>query len=102
LSSSELRRLSAEVDVLGEALSAGGGEPADVDQGEIAALLAAASRLFANSSPEPYGAASLAALELTPTEACTVAAAMLRSQSLTPFEFSIWFSGARVGGGDAR
>ena len=32
--------------------------------------------------------------DVTPTEACTVASALLHSQSLTPFEFSVWFSTA--------
>jgi hypothetical protein len=68
----------------------------------LAMLLRGAVRLYANGSAEPYGAASLRTLDLTPTEACTVAAALLKSQSLTPFEFSIWFSEGRIGGGVER
>ena len=44
-------------------------------------------------SPDPYGDEALAGLDVTTTEACTVATALLRSQGLTPFEFSVWFSG---------
>lgn len=69
----------------------------EVPQSEVTALLAAAVRLYAACSEDPYGAATLAELALTPTEACTVAAALLRSQSLTPFEFGIWYSSSRVG-----
>jgi sugar/nucleoside kinase (ribokinase family) len=69
------------------------GEPGGaVSQAEVSALLTAATRLYAACSEDPYGTAALADLRVTPTEACTVAAALLRSQSLTPFEFSIWFS----------
>ena len=41
---------------------------------------------------DPYGDEALAGLTITPTEACTVATALLHSQSLSPFEFSVWFS----------
>lgn len=69
-------------------------EPTDpvIPQAELSALLTAATRLYASYSDSPYGSTALADLRVTPTEACTVAAALLRSQSLTPFEFSIWFS----------
>lgn len=67
-----------------------------VSQAHVSALLAAAVRLYTACSEDPYSEAALAALEVTPTEACTAATALLHSQSLTPFEFSIWFSGSRV------
>lgn len=73
--------------------------PTAASQSDVSALLAAACRVYAALSDDPYGCAALADLRLTTTEACTVAAALLRSQSLTPFEFSIWFGGGRVGGG---
>ena len=69
---------------------------AGVSQADVSALLAAAVRLYTACSEDPYSEAALAPLEVTPTEACTVAATMLHSQSLTPFEFSIWFSGSRA------
>jgi len=70
-------------------------------QAELAGLLGAAVRLYTAFSAEPYGSDVLSRVNVTPTEACTVAAALLRSQSLSPFEFSIWFSGGRVGGSQA-
>ncbi len=98
LSSSDLHRLTVEVAAIAETLSAAGRE-ADAEQADLSTLLAAASRVYAACSSDPYGQESLTALAMTPTEACTVAAALLRSQSLTPFEFSIWFSDGRIGGG---
>ena len=88
LSSSETLRdtieaVSAAVEALGQET---------VSQTDVSALLTAAVRLYTSYSEEPYGRSALAELRVTPTEACTVAAALLRSQSLTPFEFSIWFS----------
>lgn len=63
-------------------------------EAEINALLEVVVRLYTTSCEAsrhrgPRGAE----LDLTPTEACTVAAALLRSQLLTPFEFAIWYSG---------
>jgi hypothetical protein len=55
-----------------------------------AKLFQAAVKVFAALNQNPYGDGVLTGL--TPTEACTAAAALLRSQGLTPFEFSIWFS----------
>lgn len=69
------------------------GKPsAPVSQEDVCALLTAATRLYTAHADDPYGTVALGELRVTPTEACTVAAALLRSQSLTPFEFSIWFS----------
>jgi hypothetical protein len=97
LSSSDLTRLGEEINAIAEQVSQTG---PNGDQQELAMLLRGAVRLYANGSADPYGAASLRALDLTPTEACTAAAALLKSQSLTPFEFSIWFSEGRTGGGE--
>jgi hypothetical protein len=58
----------------------------------VSALLSDAIKLYVALSEDPYGDAALAALTITPTEACTVATALLHSQSLSPFEFSVWFS----------
>src|SRR4051794_32074955 len=69
-------------------------DEARVPQAELSALLSTAITLYCSLSPEPYGDEALAGLAVTPTEACTVAAALLHSQSLTPFEFSVWFSTA--------
>jgi len=64
----------------------------EVTQDELSTLLALAARLFANRSSDPYAAVALAGLEMTATDACTVAVALLRAQSLTPFDLSMWFA----------
>jgi hypothetical protein len=63
-----------------------------VSQADVSALLSVAIKLYTSLSADPYGDEALAGLTVTPTEACTVAAALLHSQSLSPFEFSVWFS----------
>ncbi len=63
-----------------------------LSQADLSALLADAIRLYVSRSGDPYGDEALAGLTVTPTEACTVATALLHSQSLSPFEFSVWFS----------
>lgn len=73
-----------------------------VSQETLCDLLAEVARLYAALSLDPYGDVAMAGLQTTPTEACTVAAAFLHAQSLTPFEFSIWFSGGRTGRRDVR
>jgi len=67
-----------------------------IDEADLATTLAAATRLYSNCAPNPYASAMLRQLEVSPTEACTVAATLLRAQSLTPFEFSVWFSSGRT------
>ena len=67
-------------------------ERAPVSQADLSALLSVAIKLYTSLSSEPYGDEALAGLTVTPTEACTVATALLHSQSLSPFEFSVWFS----------
>jgi hypothetical protein len=59
---------------------------------DLSAQLTAAIKRYASLSSDPYGDEALAGLDITTTEACTVATALLRSQSLTPFEFAVWFS----------
>jgi hypothetical protein len=61
-------------------------------QSELSAILTDAIKRYTSDSPDPYGDEALAGLAVTTTEACTVATALLRSQSLTPFEFAVWFS----------
>ena len=63
-----------------------------LSQADISARLSEAIKLYVSRSGDPYGDEALAGLTVTPTEACTVAAALLHSQSLSPFEFSVWFS----------
>jgi len=59
---------------------------------ELSARLSEAIKQYASLSSDPYGDEALGGLDITTTEACTVATALLRSQSLTPFEFSVWFA----------
>jgi hypothetical protein len=65
---------------------------ATVSQSELSAVLSDAIKRYASLSSDPYGDEALAGLGVTTTEACIVATALLRSQSLTPFEFAVWFS----------
>jgi hypothetical protein len=67
-------------------------------QADISAVLTYACRIYAGLSELPETTPSVTALIMSPTEACVVAAALLRSVSLTPFEFAIWFSGGGPGG----
>jgi hypothetical protein len=61
-------------------------------QAELSALLTDAIKRYTSRSPDPYCDEALAGLDVTTTEACTVATALLRAQGLTPFEFAVWFS----------
>lgn len=70
--------------------------PDDERQRVLAALLGEVARLYTARAVEPYGDTAREAIAVGPTEACTVAAALLSSQSITPFEFSIWYAGGRV------
>jgi hypothetical protein len=70
----------------------GDAAPGAIGQDTLCALLAEVTRLYAAQSTTPRGDVVTATLRTTPTEACTAAAALLHAQSLTPFEFSIWWS----------
>ena len=50
-----------------------------VSQAELSALLCDAIKLYCSLSSEPYGDEALAGLAVTPTEACTVASALLHA-----------------------
>jgi hypothetical protein len=63
-----------------------------VTQSELSAQLTEAIKRYSSLSSDPYGDDALAGLDVTTTEACIVATALLRSQSLTPFEFAVWFA----------
>ena len=96
MSTFELRKLIDQLTTL-EATCAADDQEQRIPQADVAQLLAAAARLYTACSAHPYDPVALRELALTPTDACTVAAALLRSQSLSPFEFSIWFSDGRLG-----
>jgi hypothetical protein len=75
---------------VGDILAEGSG--ATLPGADVSGLLVSAVRLYASQSDGSRRGPSGAELAVTPTEAVTVAAALLRSQQLTPFEFAIWFS----------
>jgi hypothetical protein len=99
LSNSELSEIEEVVTRLGELVSALPADAEGVSRSTACELLTQASRLYA-AGPDPYTPEALAALRVSPTEACTVAAALLHAHSLTPFEFGVWFSNSRVGASD--
>ena len=96
-SSDAFRALIENAKALSYELAGADPPPAELAEADLAGLLGAVVRLYVQLARDPYDARRLAAMNITPTDACTVAAALLRSQSLTPFEFSIWFGGGRVG-----
>jgi hypothetical protein len=96
-SSDALRALIDDAKALSRELAGEDAPPADLAEADLAGLLGSVVQLYVRLAGDPYDARRLAAMNITPTDACTVAAALLRSQSLTPFEFGIWFGGGRVG-----
>ena len=95
MQSAEVRSSSVSdaIDTLRAALD---DEATEITQEDLSSLLAVAARLFADRSVDPYRDATLAGLDMTATEACTVAVALLRAQSLTPFDLSIWFASTNL------
>lgn len=74
-----------------------GDEAGTLPAADVTALMIAAVRLYAAAAEAGQDAPAPAQLDVSPTEACTAAAALLKSQLLTPFEFGIWFSEAAAG-----
>lgn len=67
-----------------------GSSPDVVAREDVIELFVCATRLYA---AQVVGRSSAGHdLMVTPTEAVTAAAALLRSQQLTPFEFAIWYA----------
>jgi hypothetical protein len=64
---------------------------------DVTALMVTAVRLYSAAAERAPDAPAPAQLDLSPTQACTAATALLKSQLLTPFEFAIWFSGPGSG-----
>lgn len=77
----------------------GEGSAGVVTPGDASSLFISAVRLYAGQSAAGHRGPSGAELAVTPTEAVTAAAALLRSQQLTPFEFAIWYSEYGANGG---
>jgi len=95
-SSDALRALIEDAKALSHEIAGADPAPVEFAEADLAGLLGIVVQLYVKLADDPYDARRLAAINVTPTDACTVAAALLRSQSLTPFEFSIWFGGGRV------
>jgi hypothetical protein len=91
-----LQELIAELEEAAKSRLEPGCSGVGIREPEASRLMTVAVRLYtlayeqAEHSPLPEN------LDLSPTEACTAAAALLKSQALTPFEFAIWFSGGRL------
>lgn len=94
-------RLHALVQQVGAAVTSmlDEGKAPTVARDDAASLFVSAVRLYAGQSQEGDRGPSGAELVVTPTEAVTAAAALLRSQQLTPFEFAIWYSNQGFGSG---
>jgi hypothetical protein len=94
-----LSDLVDNLDVLEAALLDEDGRACGVlDMRSCAHLLGSAARLFvaAGNATALVDDGPLPTLELTPTDAVVVAAALLRDQNLTPFDLTLWFQ--RVAG----
>lgn len=90
-----LQQLVADLDEAAK-ISLEPGSGTGLGEPEASRLMTAAARLYALACEQAEHAPKPENLVLSPTEACIVAAALLRSQLLTPFEFAIWFSGGRL------
>lgn len=90
-SSEQLERISHEVEGLAGGLDPQGAiEASGLPRETVERIFCAAVRLLASHAAQPSDHTLLKGL--TPTEACTAAAALLRAQAITPFEFGVWFS----------
>lgn len=87
-----LHKLIAQIESLASETFASG-QASRLNEGDISALLSQAVKLYAALSDQPGTGPPYSHLTVNPTEAVVVAAALLRSQRLTPFEFAIWFDG---------
>jgi hypothetical protein len=63
----------------------------DLDLELCARLLGSAVRMFVAAGNAAAQDCALPRLDLTPTDAVVVAAALLRDQDLTPFDLTLWF-----------
>lgn len=87
-----LHKLIVQIESLASETLASG-QVAGLNEADISALLTQAVKLYAALSDQPGTGPPSSHLAVNPTEAVVAAAALLRSQRLTPFEFAIWFDG---------
>jgi hypothetical protein len=83
-----LRDLTQQIDFHTTALTDG---LEHADDTEVTALLAAAVRLYAAICDGPANGPSIETDAVSPTEAVSVAAALLRAHHLSTFEFQLWY-----------
>lgn len=97
-SSEQLERISHDLDHIagvfggldGELGQQQATEASGLSRETVERVFCAGVRLLASHAAEASDRSLLKGL--SPTEACTAAAALLRAQGLTPFEFGVWFS----------
>jgi hypothetical protein len=73
-------------------------EQSDLSPESVSAVVSAATRLYATASARAGHELPPLQPDVSTTDALTLACALLRSQDLTPFEMSMWFSRGSGGG----
>ena len=68
------------------------GRSAEVDDGALRAAISAILRLYEEACAETRREIPPADADVSTTAAVTLACALARSQSLTPFDLALWFS----------
>ena len=64
----------------------------DLTKEDVRAIVSAATRLYANACRRVGEELPPVTDSISTTDAITLACALVRSQDLTPFEMSMWFS----------
>ncbi len=64
----------------------------DLAKEDVCAIVSAATRLYANACRRAGEELPPVTDSISTTDAITLACALVRSQDLTPFEMSMWFS----------
>ncbi|WP_033292644.1 hypothetical protein [Amycolatopsis jejuensis] len=85
-----LRTATAEVERVLAAVQEGAAMP-DAPARATSRLLSLACRAYAVAANGRRAGEFAQELEMSTSEACVAATALLRSQELSPFEFGIWF-----------
>jgi hypothetical protein len=93
-SSDRIAGIADELAALASGVVEHDGEEPTVSDGDLAKLLRSAVAIFSRLTVDPSDPETEATLRsgVTVTEACAAIAALLRSQELTPFEFTVWYS----------
>ena len=70
----------------------------DLTPDDVQSVVSAATRLYANACARAGEELPPVAPGVSTTDAITLACALVRSQDLTPFEMSMWFSKGKAHG----